>query len=212
MLTAAEVDDLLRVGGRRHHRRGAIVFHEGDRSDSVAYLERGRVKVSSFTRRGDEVVLAVHTPGQFLGELSAVDGEPRSATVSALDPVDVVVVTAAAFRAYLHDHPRVGFELLRLLSRRIRDADRKRVEFGAHDTSGRVASRLLELSERFGTVVDGGIAIELPVTQEELAGWVGASREGVSKALRGLRDRGVISTGRRRILVHDADALARLAG
>ncbi|MBW3657438.1 MAG: Crp/Fnr family transcriptional regulator [Actinobacteria bacterium] len=212
LLTPEQLDELRGLAGTRRLRRGVTLFCEGDRSDTVAYLLSGRVKVSYHTRTGVEVVLAVHGPGQLLGELSAIDGSPRSASVVALEPVDVVLVPAVTFRRFLTTHPDLTLRLLELLAERLRDADRKRVEFGSHDVVGRVAARLSELTERYGVAGDGTVDVELPLTQDELAAWVGASREGVSKALRVLRERGVIATGRRRIIVHDRDELARRGG
>lgn len=212
VLTRDQLDDLRARGRSRRLPRGATLFSEGDRSDTVAYLLSGRVKVSYHTDAGDEVVLALHGPGQLLGELSAIDGRPRSASVTAVEPVEVLVVTADAFRQFLSAHPEVGIELLRLLADRLRDSDRKRVEFGSQDVVGRVAARLHELADRYGVAGNGTVTVELPLTQEELAAWVGASREGVSKALRVLRERGVITTGRRRIVVHDREELARRGG
>lgn len=212
LLTQEQLEELRRLGRTRRLSRGVTLFSEGDRSDSVAYVLGGRVKVSYHTRAGDEVVLALHGPGQLLGELSVIDGSPRSASVVALEPVDVLLVPASTFRRFLTAHPDVTLRLLELLAERLRDADRKRVEFGSHDVVGRVAARLSELTERYGVAGDGIVDVELPLTQDELAAWVGASREGVSKALRVLRDRGVIATGRRRIVVHDRDELARRGG
>jgi CRP-like cAMP-binding protein len=92
---------------------------------------------------------------------------------------------------------------------KLRDADRKRIEFGAHDTTGRVAARLVEMAERFGQPVDDGMKIGLPFSQDELAGWTGASREAVSKALGVLRSAGEIRTGRMTVVVRDLEALRR---
>ena len=97
-------------------------------------------------------------PGALLGELSAVDGGPRSATVTALEPVTALVVPIAEFEAYLQAHGRVACLLMRQVIGRLRDADRKRIEFGAYDTIGRVAARLVELAERFGEPTDGRAA------------------------------------------------------
>jgi CRP-like cAMP-binding protein len=115
------------------------------------------------------------------------------------------------FPDFLHEHGRVAVLLMRLIVGRLRDADRKRVEYGAYDTTGRVATRLVELAERYGEPVDGGVRVALPLSQDELAGWTGASREAVSKALRTLRDRGLIETGRLRVVVHDLEELRRHA-
>jgi hypothetical protein len=88
---------------------------------------------------------------------------------------------------------------------------RRQADFATHDVMGRVAHRLVELAERFGTEGDGGIEIELPLSQEELAGWTGASREAVSKALQLLRSLRVVETGRRHVTVLDLEALRRHA-
>ena len=131
--------------------------------------------------------------------------------VTAFEPVDALVVDAAAFTRYLDEHPRVTRLLLSAIVQKLRDSDRKRVEFGTHDTEGRVARRLVELAEEYGRPADRGVSITLPLTQQELAGWTSASREAVSKALGSLRACGWVSTDRRRVTVLDIEALRRRA-
>src|SRR5439155_16402466 len=115
------------------------------------------------------------------------------------------------FAAYLQGNGRVAFVLTRLLAARLRDADRKRIEFGAYDTTGRVAARLVELAERFGEQTGDSLRISLPLSQDELAGWVGASREAVTKSLAALRARGWIETSRRTVIIRDLTALRQRA-
>jgi CRP/FNR family transcriptional regulator, cyclic AMP receptor protein len=208
-LTPDELSALYAAGRPRKWERGATVCTEGDVSDWVLILTAGRVKVSSHTEGGSEVVLAVRGPGALLGEFAAIDGLPRSATVTALEPVEGV--TVRDFSGYLHDHGRVAVMLMQMVTGKLRDADRKRIEYGAFDTTGRVATRLLELAERYGEMSNGAVKVALPLSQDELAGWTGASREAVSKALRSLRDRGLIETGRRRVIVHDMEGLRKRA-
>lgn len=207
LLSPDERVALAERGSRRTVRRGVFLFTEGESSEHVVTVLSGRLKVSSYTADGKEVVLAVRGPGDLLGELSALDGEPRSGSVSALETAEVLVVPSARFRDFLEAHSRVAVLLLRMVVGRLRDADRKRVEFGAYDTTARVARRLLELRDRYGAEVAGGVAIDLPITQEELAGWTGASREAVSKALRELREGGLVETRRRKIVLLDPDGL-----
>jgi len=211
MLTADERTEFIRRARRRRWKRGEVLIREADKSDWVLLLEVGRVKASSHTAGGAEIVLAVRGPGALVGELSAVSREPRSATVQALEAVTGYVMPLADFEVYLKEHGRIAYLLMRLIAERLRDADRKRIEFGTYDTTGRVAQRLVELASRFGEQDDEGVRITLPLSQEELAGWTGASREAVSKALRVLRDRGWITTGRRAITVLDLDSLRHRA-
>jgi CRP-like cAMP-binding protein len=210
-LSSEEFDDLVSRGARRNFRRGGYLLTEGEISDHVAVVLAGRAKVSSVTHDGREVVLAVRGPGDLLGELSALDGGVRSASVSALEPVEALIIPSERFERFLEDHPRLAILLLQTMSRRLRDADRKRIEFGAYDTPGRVARRICELADRYGEKDPRGVRISLSLTQDELAGWTGASREAVSKALRHFRDRGWIETGRRSIVVLDVEALRTLA-
>jgi CRP/FNR family transcriptional regulator, cyclic AMP receptor protein len=211
-LDPADRDTLVERGRRRRWPAGASLFLEGDQSGTVVFVVSGRVKVFSLTEQGEEILLAVRGPGALLGEVSAVDGGPRSASVAALEPVTAIVLTADAFLDYLRTHAAAATVLLQMVTSRLRDADRKRVEFAAYDIASRVARRLVELAERFGEPDENGVRIAVALSQDELAGWVGASREAVAKALHQLRGLHVVETGRRRITVVDPPALRRLAG
>ena len=189
---------------------GQALFVEGDSAERVFVLESGWVLLSCAGPDGREVVLGLRGPGDVIGDMSILDGEPRSATALALAPIEAVVAPASALTAAVAE-PEVAQAMIRVLAARLRDADRKRVEFSSLDTLGRVAWRLLELSERFGTPTDEGIVVELPLSQEQLASWCGASREATVKALASLRSLGTITTGRRRVVITSAEALSRHA-
>jgi len=164
----------------------------------------GRLKVSTTATSGKEVLLAVREAGDLVGELSALDRRPRSATVTVLEPAEVVVIPAELFVEHLAQTPAAALGVLRTLIGRLRDSDHKRAEFGAHDATVRVSRRLLEMADRFGPR-------GLRLTQEELAGWVGASREAVARSLRQLRSAGVVRTGRQVVDVIDVIGLRNFA-
>jgi CRP-like cAMP-binding protein len=206
-LTEAERADLRSVGRPRSYGANVTLFHHGDEAGPVVVLLTGRAKVLSLSSAGREVIVAVRGPGDLLGEMSAIDGEPRSATVTTLEPVEALMVPGSAFAAFLERRPRVALVLLRMVAGRLRYADASQADFASHDVMGRVAFRLVELCERFGEAAEGGIEIELPLSQEELASWTGASREAVSKALQLLRSLKIVETGRRRVVVRDLEAL-----
>jgi CRP-like cAMP-binding protein len=203
--------DLLGLGSRRRYRSGTALFFEGDRSDFVVVLREGRVKVLCTTSGGRELVLALRGAGDLVGELAAIDGdpEPRAATVVALEPVLAQVIAAEIFRDFVASRPRVALGLLRSLTARLRVADRRQVEFGGYDTSRRLASVLVELAEEYGLASEEGISIDVPLSQEELAGMIGGSRESVARALARLRARGLVQTRRRGISICDLDRLRR---
>jgi CRP-like cAMP-binding protein len=156
------------------------------------------------------VVLAVRGPGDVLGDLSALDDLPRVATAVPLDDVEAVVAPRSTLTRSL-TQVDAAQELIQTLADRLREADRLRLEFATRDTLGRVAARLLELTERFGNPGPEGVTVELPLSQDQLASWCGASREATVKALRTLRSLGCIATARRRVVVRDLEALRRYA-
>src|SRR4051794_19891664 len=118
LLNAEEVADLREAGRPRRWERGATVMGEGDTSDWVLVLTSGRVKVSSHTASGTEVVLAVRGPGALVGDMSALDGHPRSATVTSLEPIEGLVIHD--FPGYLRSHGRVAVLLMQLIVSRLR--------------------------------------------------------------------------------------------
>ena len=210
-LSREQADALRALGRRRRHDPGEPLFHEHEPGDSVLILLAGRAKLSSVTESGREALLGIRDPGELIGEMSALDDAPRMATAIALEHVEVLVIPRSAFVAFLDKTPGVAMVLVRTLNRRLRDADRKRIEFLAQDTVGRVCSRLVELAERFGEFGGEGVHIDLVISQEELAGWTGSSREAAIRALRSLRELGWIATSRRSITVLDLAELRRRA-
>jgi CRP-like cAMP-binding protein len=211
MLTSVEIAALEARAVRRGFARGQALCHQGQIADRVLILTRGRVKVTRSTADGREVVLAFRGPGELVGELAALDGAPRSATIVALEAVEVMALTTEGFLAWLSAHPSAVEGVLRVISQRLRDADEKRMMFAAFDSLGRVAVCLLELCERFGERSGECVDVTLPLSQEELAGWAGTSLESVARSLQAMRSLGWIETARRKIRVLDMAALRRAA-
>jgi CRP-like cAMP-binding protein len=202
-------DEFVAVGTRRSYPRGSMVFVEGDPPGDVYGLIEGRVNLSALTREGREVSVAHKGPGEIFGELTAIDGLPRSATATALDDLVVTVVSAARFVEFVERNPVLALPLLRVLAERLRAATTQHVSRRTGTTLQRVAAGLLELA-RFDV---SGVRAEAIVTlrHEDLAAWVGCNREAVSRALSRLKADGLVSTGRGRIVLIDARGLRDLA-
>jgi CRP/FNR family transcriptional regulator, cyclic AMP receptor protein len=186
---------------------GTRMLHQNEPGDRVLVMRSGRAKIAYTTRDGRELVLRFCGPGELVGELSVLDGAPRLSSVTAVEPVEALVIEASELMALLRAQPSIAIKLLQTLSRRFRDADLKRIEFGASDTLERVAGRLVELAEAHGEPTERGVRVTLPLSQDDLAAWAGASRAGVAAALRALRELGLIETERRSITVRDLEAL-----
>ena len=211
LLEAHEWSRLRALGHLIRFPSGAVLMSERESSDLVMILLEGHVKTTLIGEGGREALLSLRDPGDVLGELSAIDGQPRVATVTSLDAVSALVVPAPVFRRHLETTPHVAVALLVVVVRRFREAMLVRSQFGASDTIARLAARLVELAERYGAPTDDGILITLALSQEELGAWAGASRAGLANALRTLRELGWIATRRRRITVLDLASLRERA-
>ncbi len=210
-LPASDREALLAAGHLRRWQAGEVLFREGDGATGALLITAGLVKIHKHARDGDEVILSLCGPGDLLGEVSLA-AATRSADASALLAVEAVSVPVADLRALLARQPRIALELLELALGRLRVADQRRLEFASSESLPRVTSRLLELAERFGVAgADGTLTVEMPISQEELASWAAASRESTARALRTLRELGVIETQRKRLVVNDVEALRRHA-
>jgi CRP/FNR family transcriptional regulator, cyclic AMP receptor protein len=200
---------LLGLGRARHYRRGATLLMQGASDDTVCVVLQGRVKVTLDTSDGREVVLAVLGPGDLLGEFEAI--EPglvsRHASNVALEPVECRVFGAEDLRRFLVAHPTAALELLRLTIRKVRTADRRRVDATGLDASHRLAHFLVERAD-----AQRELELDIALTQEELASHIASSRESVVRALAALRTRGLIETGRRQITIRDMEGLRAYAG
>lgn len=210
-LEPSEQEALLGLGVRRRFPEDAILMFQGELDDRVMILLQGRVKVTRSADGEHELLLAIRDAGDLLGELTFVDGKPRVATVTALEPAEVVVLGAESFRTHLQHTPRVALVLLESVALRFRESTISRLEFAASDTLGRLAARILELAERYGERNGGDVVVRMPISQDELASWTGASRAGVAHALQSLRELGWLSTERGRLILHDPASLRERA-
>ncbi len=198
------------LGRTRRYAGGEVIFHEDDDPGGVIAIVSGRVKVCVLGGGGREVVLRLPGPGELVGELSAIAARPRSATVVAIDQVEAIAVRGGDFRRFVLENPRVAPLVFEHVATLLAEADRQLVDLATRDVTARIAGRLIELTETAGESELDGIRITLPLSQEDLAAWAGASREAVARSLHLLRELGWIETRRREIKVRNVDAVRNL--
>ena len=191
--------------------RGDTVFAEGEPGDRLFVVVEGKVKLGQTSVDGRENLLAVLGPGEMFGELSLFDPGERTSTATALTDVMLLGLGQRDLRPWLTGRPEVAAELLQALAQRLRRTNEAMSDLVFSDVPGRVAKALLELSEKFGTPVDGGILVAHDLTQEELAQLVGASRETVNKALADFAQRGWLRLEARAVVLLDVERLTRRA-
>ncbi len=208
------------LGTRVSLKPGQVLFREGDQSQCVYAVVSGRINLLITTPAGRDVMLGSKVPGQAFGELSVIDGGPRSATAVAMEPTLIAQLGGDEFLDQLSRAPHLSIALLRELAEHLRVSNGRAAARASDNLTARMAHLLIELGAKFrrhGTPthqvdrVDRDDRVELPITQDELAAWVGSTREAASRSLSVMRKAGVIETGRNKIVLCDANALLLLA-
>lgn len=184
-----ELETVRAVASERSYPKNAVVLTEGEMGDSLYVIQSGKVKVVIGDEEGREIILKILGPEDFFGEMSMIDKQPRSASVTTIEPATFLVLTHTAFERCIEKAPRIANVVMQLLAQRVREADRKIGTLALMDVYGRVASTLLELS----VYSNGKLMVGEKLSQQDLANMVGASREMVNRILKDLSDRGFIS-------------------
>jgi CRP-like cAMP-binding protein len=209
-LAAGERQALEAISSSRQWPSGAIVIHEGDGPGAVLFILDGMVKVVKTATTGQEILIELRRGGDVVGELAALDGDRRAASVVTVTPVSALATTVDRFNHLLRTEAAITHRLLVTIVSRLRTASQRQLEMGTVDVVGRVSRRLLELALAVNPGAMGRTMVR-GVSQQDLAAWAGVSRDGVVRALHELRDDGVVLTGRERIEVLDLHALSRRA-
>src|SRR3954465_10157561 len=208
---ALRPEDLVRVADvavPRSFRAGEVVFREGDDSDTCYVVRSGHARAVREHADGRQITLATFAPGDIFGELAMFDDERRSATVEAVDDLDVLGIPGVDMRALLSRHAEIAVKLVIALGRRLRAANERLARQSFQTVQSRVAAVLAQLVEQARAEGAAERDVLLTATQAELAQLAGSSRESASRFLAVLERAGVISQGRGRLTVHDPAALS----
>lgn len=196
---------------RRRYAPGQVIFHMGDEGGSLYLLARGRVKVAIPSPQGEEVILAILSAGEILGELSLIDGKPRSATVEALEETEVFRLRREDFLGFLSSRFEAVLQVMEVLAQRLRETDASLAEAHFLDVRARLSKKIIDLARAFGVLHEGKIRIGVRVTQKDLAAMVGATRESINKQLMQLRQLGLVELENGYMTVLDPVRMARRA-
>ena len=203
--------DQLKLGGllrRKSLAKGEYLFRQGDEGTALYCIQQGRIGIS-LSRRADKVTLAILGPGEFLGEMALLDGQPRSADAMALEDSQLYALNRKDFLAFLINNENAVNAILQSLSLRLRKTDDLLAEMCFLNLSARLAKKLVELAESsFANNKDQPVCT-LKISQQELGDILGVSRESINKELKLLRDKGYVSTSRNSIVIHDLEPLKR---
>lgn len=203
--------ELLELGTLRTFPPGHILISQGDRGTSVWLLLDALVKVTGSVENGVEATLAIRVSGDIVGDMSAMDGSPRSATVATCGRAVCQQVKGPVFRSFVARRPVAALALAQVVADRLRWANQRRLDFAGYETKICLARVLIALISRHGRVTDDGVSIGVPLTRAELGMLVGAKEITAQKALRELAGEGLIRRGHRDVIVKNPVELAKIA-
>jgi CRP-like cAMP-binding protein len=205
-----ELDAILDFSTERRFRRGQVVFQKGDTGSFMMAVLSGRVRISAVNADGKEITLNVINPGEVLGEIALLDGQPRSADATATEDTLLLVVERRYFLPFLNNNQTLTSRLLAVLCEKLRSTSLALEQIALFDLETRLARLILKLAADYGRPGADGTRIEMKLSQRDISNLVAASRESVNKQLAIWRDSGVLSIEDGRIIVRRSEDLQAL--
>ncbi len=213
LFSQLDEDDLEKIRNlcvTQHYIKDQIILIEEEAGNTLFLIQKGRVKVSRISDDGREVILSILEPGDFFGELSLIDGKARSASVTAIEDSEVLMLRRGDFLGLLADYPQISISLMKELATRIRKSDTQIKSLSLQDAMGRVASSLIMLAEDHGRMRKTEVVIPKIPLQQDLANMAGTSRETISRVFRYLEEEQLIQRSRRRITIPDFNRFKKM--
>ncbi|NJN17506.1 MAG: Crp/Fnr family transcriptional regulator [Oscillochloris sp.] len=195
--------------GVRRFKRGETIFHQGSDGDELYLIVDGQVRIYTISQLGQEISVKIFRDGDFFGELSLLDGLPRSAGAEAMSRTTTLTLKRATFLRIIRDDPEIAVRVLSQLSARLRSSNIYIEYLASHSAPQRVVRSLLDMAEQHSTECSDHDRIDLLLTQDDLASLAGTTRETVNRVLSSLRERGLISVDRGRVRVLNLPQLER---
>jgi len=200
-LPAETVADLAKRVWHKQAQAGSVIVSQEDAGDALFVIAKGKVKIVLYGETGREIILSIMKAGDFFGEMSLLDRQPRSANVVALEDSELLCLDREAFQTHLAAHPSTALGILAEMSRRLRHADVVIGNLTLLHVYARLARTIYDQAQKQAKPVDGGLLIKDRPTQHEIAGLIGTSRETVSRALNDFTRRGMLEMQGKQILV-----------
>jgi CRP/FNR family transcriptional regulator, cyclic AMP receptor protein len=204
-----ELEAIARVSVVKNCPKDSLILIEDEDGDALFIIKKGKVKVTSFSESGKEVIFSILGDGDFFGDMSLLDGKPRSASVIAIEESLVYIIRSSDFNRIIEKHPNIARKLLKELASRLRKADERIESHVFLNVKGRVAGILLLLADESGKKTPGGIVIRSRPTHQNLANMVGTTRETVTRILKQMESNNYIALSGKEVTILDPERFKR---
>jgi cAMP-binding proteins - catabolite gene activator and regulatory subunit of cAMP-dependent protein kinases len=202
------VREIVDMVVHRKYKKGQIIFFEGDISDKLYIVNKGKVKIFRYTKEGKEQILYILTNGDFTGDLSLLKKSKLEFNAEALEDTAVCTLTKEDFDKILEKNPEITFKILEVVHDRLVNLENLIQRLSTKDVESRIIGVLLSLIKDFGKEDNEGIILELPLSRQEIGNYSGLTRETVSRTLTSMQDSGLIElVGNKKIIIKDIEYL-----
>lgn len=211
MLDKEQIGEVTSLIVRRKYKKGQIIFFEGDVSDKFYIINKGKIKIYKYTKEGKEQILYILSEGDFMGYLSLLKKSKFEFNAEALEDVGVCILTKDSFDTILKKTPEISLKILENLHDRIVGLEDLVQRLSTKDIEARIAGILVSFAKDFGEMQGSEIMIDLPLSREEMANYIGVTRETISRKLTSMQDDGIIQLiGNKKIAIKDLEYLKDL--
>lgn len=212
VLTEQQLAKLTERITHKNYKKGQIIFFEGDVSDKLYVINKGKIKIFKYTREGKEQILYILSEGDFVGDLSLLKKDEFKFNAEALEDSNICVLTKDDFDGMVKENPEIALEILQVVYDRIVKLENLIQSLSTKDIEARVAGLLLNFAKDFGVYRGDVIELELPLSREDIANYIGVTRETISRKLGSMQDQGVIElVGTKKIIINDIEELEYMA-
>ncbi len=201
-LSDDELIKIIDMTGHKLYKKGAMLCSQGEKSDTLFILNEGKVKISKLTKEGKEQIVHIFTTGDFFGELSLFSSdETYGFDAYAISDVKICTLNKQDMNKIIMSNPEISLKLLQVITKRLTQTENLAQNLATNDAEIRIAFMILEFCEKYGITTDEGLKINLPINREEMANYVGVTRETISRKLSIFEELGIISLKGNKILI-----------
>ncbi len=212
VLTEQQLAKLTEKIMHKNYKKGQIIFFEGDISDKLYVINKGKIKIFKYTREGKEQILYILSEGDFVGDLSLLKKDEFKFNAETLEDANICVLTKDDFDSMVKESPEIALEILQVVYDRIVKLENLIQSLSTKDIEARIAGLLLGFVKDFGVYRGDVIELELPLSREDIANYIGVTRETISRKLGSMQDQGVIElVGSKKIIINDIEELEYMA-
>ncbi|CAM2796434.1 Crp/Fnr family transcriptional regulator [Hathewaya histolytica] len=210
-LSEEDLIKIVNMTGHEVYRKGEPICNEGDKSETLIIINEGKVKLCKLTKEGKEQIIHILSNGDFFGELNLFnDNESYNFSAYAISDVKICTLTKKKMDEILKQNPDISLKILKEVTKKLAETETLAQTLATNDVDTRIANMILDFSKRYGINKEKGMEIKLPINREEMANYVGVTRETISRKLSKFEDLGIIKlVGNKRIIIKNEDELKK---